>query len=308
MSRYIVTGGCGFIGHALVDLLKQAGHEVFIASRGVYSNSRSGWVEYDLLRPQTIANLLSLQADGVFHLAWSSVPGSAEHMPGVDVRANVAGSVELFSALQKAGLRTLFLSSGGTVYGRTTEFPISEEHPANPIGIYGMGKLAAEQYAGLLQRTDGFDVRIARLSNPYGVNINLGRAQGAASVFARQIIAKEEVCLMGDGSVVRDYIDVENAVRALYLLMQAELVDVPGGAVFNIGSGTGLTLAELISLLEEIAGVKAKIRRVNGRPFDVPYNVLSIGKISSIVDWRPSTGIREGLTQLVDRIRDEIPT
>lgn len=308
MSRYIVTGGSGFIGQALVSLLKHAGHDVIVASRGISSHPSSEWVEYDLLRPQTIANLASLQADGVFHLAWSSVPGSAERMPGADVRANVVGSVELFRALQEAGLRTVFLSSGGTVYGRTAESPVNEEHPVNPIGIYGMGKLTAEQYAGLMQRNEGFDVRIARLSNPYGVNVNLGRAQGAASVFARQILADSEVYLMGDGSVVRDYIDVENAVRALYLLMQVDLVDVPGGPIFNIGSGTGLSLVELISLLEEIAGVKARIRRVNGRSFDVPYNVLNIEKIGSIIDWRPSTGIREGLMLLVDRIRNEIPT
>lgn len=194
------------------------------------------------------------------------------------------------------------------MYGKTAASPVNEEHPVNPIGIYGLGKLATEQYAGLMQRSSGFDVRIARLSNPYGVNINLGRAQGAASVFARQIIAQNEVFLMGDGKIVRDYIDLEDAVSALYLLMRAELVDVPGGAVFNIGSGAGLSLLELISLLEEVAGMKARVRRVNGRSFDVPYNVLNIEKIGSTVGWRPSTGIRGGLTQLVKMIRNETMT
>lgn len=302
MSRYIVTGGGGFIGQALVHFLEQSGHDVIIASRGLNSRQKTGWVEYDLQRPQTIANLIALQADGVFHLAWSSIPGSAEHMPGADVCTNVAGSVELFRELQRSGLRTVFLSSGGTVYGRTTGAAVGEEHPANPIGVYGMGKLATEQYAGLLQRTHNFDIRIARLSNPYGTNINRGRAQGAASIFARQIIARDEICLMGDGSVVRDYIDVENAARALYLLMRVELTDVSSSTIFNVGSGEGLSLVELITLLEEIIGVQARIRRVGGRHFDVPYNVLDIRKIGLIAGWRPSIGTRDGLARLVKKI------
>ena len=113
-----------------------------------------GTQELDRMRSSkagTIANLTKLYTDGIFHLAWSTLPGSAEQIPGEDIRTNVAGSLELFPALRKCGVRTVFVSSGGTVYGLPNEVALSDGHPLNPIGVYGLGKLATEQYADLLR-------------------------------------------------------------------------------------------------------------------------------------------------------------
>ncbi len=302
MARFIITGGSGFIGQTLASVLETHGHEVIVASRGFNWHRGRAWVEYDLQRPETISNLIALQADGVFHLAWSTVPASAEHTPEADIRTNVVGSVELFRALSAVGVRTVFLSSGGTVYGVTENRPIPEEHPTDPIGAYGMSKLVVEQYAELFRRSHNFDVRIARLSNPYGINVSEGKAQGAVSIFARRIISNDEVVLMGDGSVVRDYIEVSDAVQALYLIMLADIDNHLANIKFNVGTGTGVSLTEVISLLEEITGVRARVRRTAVRKFDVPYNVLDISKINKEIRWQPRTSIRDGLEELVNTI------
>jgi UDP-glucose 4-epimerase len=302
MARFIVTGGSGFIGQALASVLETHGHEVVVASRGFDRHRGRAWVEYDLQRPETISNLIALQPDGVFHLAWSTVPASAEHTPEADVRTNVVGSIELFRALSEVGVRTVFLSSGGTVYGVTESRPIFEEHPTDPIGAYGMSKLVVEQYAELFRRSHHFDVRIARLSNPYGINVSEGKAQGAVSIFARRIISNDEIVLMGDGSVVRDYIEVNDAAHALYLIMLAELGSNLTNIKFNVGTGKGLSLTQVISLLEDITGARARVRRAGERKFDVPYNVLDISKMNKEIRWQPRTDIRDGIEELVRTI------
>lgn len=282
----------------MVELLQQGGHEVIVASRGIHRSLAEDWIEYDLQRPETIGNIVALQPDGVFHLAWSTVPSSAEQSPSADLRINAAGSLELFRALGLAGARVLFLSSGGTVYGRTDQTPVSEDHPPNPIGMYGMGKLACEQYADLLRRMLSLDVRIARLSNPYGANISDGKAQGAASIFARRILAREEIVIMGDGNVIRDYIDVRDAATAISKLMTAE-IDTALIPVFNIGSGEGASLTRIVSLIEEVSGEQAMVRRAPGRHYDVPYNVLDISKIATLTGWAPSVDLMTGLRSLI---------
>ncbi len=303
MGRFIVTGGGGFIGRTLIRTLGKQGHEAIVAGRRLSRDLGSDWVEYDLHRSETIANLIALEPDGLFHLAWSTVPASAENSPSSDISTNVAGSVDLFRALSDARVRTVFLSSGGTVYGVTDTHPISEDHPTRPISTYGMSKLAVEQYAEFFRRSYGFDIRIARLSNPYGMIVSEANAQGAMSIFAQRIVSNDEIVIMGDGSVVRDYIAVQDAADALYLMMVADLGGSSSEIKFNIGSGIGLSLIGVISLIEKVSGCRGQIRRVAERRFDVPYNVLDTTRFRETFQWSPKIEIGRGLEELVQSIK-----
>ncbi len=299
MGRYVVTGGGGFVGRALVRHLESCGHEAIVASRGIHYSHSGTWIEYDLLRPETVANITTQQVDGVFHLAWSTVPGSADKAAGADIRTNVAGTIELFRELAECGIRTVFISSGGTIYGEAGRLPINERHPIKPVGVYGFSKAAAEEGGRLFRRTNDFDIRIARLSNPFGIEHTEGKAQGAASIFAKRILAGDPITIMGDGSIVRDYIDVDDAASAIAALMEITIDSAIEDPSFNIGSGQGVSLLELVHRLEDVTGCPADIRYTAGRDFDVACNILDISKILRLTSWRPSQDLRGGLEKLI---------
>lgn len=303
--RYVVTGGSGFIGLAISKLLQSLGHEVIIASRRVHSTHSSEWVEFDIGRTETISNITNLQPDGVFHMAWSSIPSSAQQSPAIDFRTNLAGTAELFTKLCNAEIRTVFSSSGGTVYGQAELCPTPEDHPFAPISMYGVGKVAAEICAHSLQRISDFDVRIARISNPVGPSYNIGKPQGVVSIFARRILEGSEITLLGDGTVVRDYLHVNDVASALVTMMEMNLNSSTDN-VFNIGSGVGLSVNDVIDIIASETSIAPKIIRRPSRDFDVKSSILDIKKSYNILGWKPSYVGNKLISHLVMEIKKEL--
>lgn len=303
--RYVVTGGSGFIGLTVSKLLRAVGHEVIIASRRVHSTDGFEWVEFDCSRSETVSNITGLEPDGVFHLAWSTIPSTAQHLPGMDLRTNLAGTAELFAELSNAGIRTVFSSSGGTVYGQAKVVPTPEDHPLAPISMYGVGKVSAEVCAHSLQRISGFDVRIARISNPVGPSNIIGRAQGVVSIFARRILQGNEINLLGDGTVVRDYLHVNDVASALLAMMEANIKSSTDN-VFNIGSGVGLSINDVLETITKEAYVEPKIIRRPPRDFDVQTSICDIKKSYDVLGWKPCYVGTELVSQLVKEVKNEL--
>ena len=301
MARYVVTGGSGFVGRSLCDRIRADGHEAIVATRGRHKeDDGQHWIEYDLRDRATIANIVQAKPDGIFHLAWSTTPAAAESDPGSDVEVNLVGTVNLFDAVARSGpVPILLASSGGTVYGPAVSLPVDEDHPLNPIGIYGTTKVAAERYAEVFRNNRGLDIRVARLSNPFGARQSVAKLQGAASIFARKVISGEPLLIWGDGSVVRDYVDVDDAADAIYRIMLHSNVGVQGAPIFNVGSGEGISLTELISIVESAAGVKSKTTFAAGRAFDISANILDIGRIGASIGWRPRRPMRDSIVAMV---------
>lgn len=289
MGTYVVTGGTGFIGQALVDQLRCSGHNVIVASRAIHHHDRiNDWVEFDLRDWASATNITNARPDGVFHLAWSSTPATAEQSPTSDVNTNLAGTLNLLGQLAASGgIRVVLVSSGGAVYGEAGPEPIAEREDPNPISIYGTTKLAMERYATRCKLFAGLDIRIARISNPFGVNQAPAKMQGAATVFARKIIKGEPIEIWGDGSVIRDYVDVSDVARGLMAIMDVDVTQIDDLPIFNIGSGQGLSLVELIRHLERSVGLEADVRFGLQRNFDVPVNILDISKLRRRTGWNP---------------------
>ncbi|WP_338824280.1 NAD-dependent epimerase/dehydratase family protein [Bradyrhizobium septentrionale] len=300
MARYAITGGTGFLGQALTRQLERSGHQVVIASPSRPAGSDREWLHYNLDDPSTIDNLVCADVSGIFHLAWSTIPSTAQRNPAADVRTNLVGTVALFQALSSArSIPLLFVSSGGTVYGHPECLPISEKHPLRPINVYGAGKVSAERFADLFCSMHNIDVRIVRLSNPFGEGQNLSKLQGAASVFATKILAGETISIWGDGEVVRDYIHIDDAASGIAAVMHHRVGGHANVPVYNIGSGEGLSLNSLISIISDAAGRSARVEYLPARSFDVSANVLDISKIVSEIGWRPRYSTAEGLQRFI---------
>ena len=308
MARYAITGGTGFLGQALARQLEGAGHQPVIASRSRPVGSDREWLNYDLDDLSTAENLVCADVSGIFHLAWSTIPSTAQRNPAADVRTNLAGTVALFQALTSApSLPVVFVSSGGTIYGHPECLPIPENHPLRPINAYGTCKASAEGFASMFRSTREIDVRIARVSNPFGGGQNLSKLQGAASVFAMKILSRETISIWGDGETIRDYIHVDDAASGIAAVMHHSASEQPSVPVYNVGSGEGLSLNSLVEIISDAAGRPARVEYQSARSFDVMANVLDISKIASEIGWRPRYSSAEGLQRFIAALCNQPP-
>jgi UDP-glucose 4-epimerase len=241
------------------------------------------------------ADDLAAALDGcrtVFHLVATTVPKTSNDDPLRDLESNLLGTVRLLDLARRHNIeKIVFASSGGTVYGTPMAVPIGEGHQTKPACSYGIHKLAIEHYLDLYHHMHGLDYSVLRASNAYGERQRRGTSQGAVAVFLDRALRGEEIEVWGDGSAVRDYLYVKDMARAFLLAGEYR------GPVktFNIGSGTGVSVNELLLAIEALLGRPVQRRYLPGRPFDVPVNVLDISLARTHLDWQPQHTLQDGL-------------
>jgi len=295
-KKALVTGGCGFIGTNLVDRLVGDGIAVNVldvaATEGLTDARGVRFFHGDMSSADALANAVD-GVDLVYHLAWSTIPKTSNEDPVFDVTSNVSGTLKLLDACVQKGVRkVVFISSGGTVYGIPVSVPIDEDAPLEPINSYGITKLAAEKYLELYRRLHGLEYVILRPSNPYGPLQNpLGKV-GTVAVFMYRAMKGMPINIWGDGKVVRDYVFIADLVDAL---VKAGGQPSLSRRVFNIGSGSGLSLLELLDKVAAVVGRTPEVIFEPGRPFDVPANVLSNERAREHMGWSPATPVEAGL-------------
>ena len=296
----LILGGAGFIGTHLANALLQRGHVVRIFDRAstfvsplIAGHPRLDRVEGDILNLDEVASALD-DMEFVYHLVSTTLPKSSNDNPEYDIETNLVVAVRLLEAARRRDIRRIvFLSSGGTVYGVPDQVPINESHPCNPISSYGIVKLAIEKYLHLYRVLHGLDSCTVRLSNPFGEHQRIQSAQGAVGVFLHRAIHKQSIEIWGDGSVTRDYVYVGDVAEALL-----KLLDYSGSyRTFNIGSGMGMNLNDIIGEIEKVLGERVARIYKPARRFDVPINVLDIGLAQRELEWSPRTPFGEGLAR-----------
>ena len=300
----VVTGASGFIGSHLVDGLLAAGYRVKALGRNL-----PGLIGLDAqsnpnlaLLPVSLADRLALQqvlegVEIVFHLASGSLPQSSNRDPHADVQVNLLGSLNLLEASRLTGVKRLVMvSSGGTVYGIPSVVPIPEAHSTDPICSYGITKLAIEKYVALYRQLYDLEGLVLRVANPFGPRQRLDAAQGVVPVFLGKALRRESLQIWGDGSTVRDFLDVADVVDALLAAATYQGEE----SLFNIGSGKGLSLNQLIELLEAQLNQSLEVDYLPSRGCDVPTNVLCIEKARQHLDWSPKISVADGLKRLCD--------
>jgi UDP-glucose 4-epimerase len=241
--------------------------------------------------------------DVVLHLVSSTLPKSSNDDPVHDVQSNLVATLRLLEAMVARSVRKIvFISSGGTVYGNPIYLPIDEMHPTNPQVSYGITKLAIEKYLLMFETIHGIKANILRVANPFGERQRSETAQGAVGVFLYRALRQQPIEIWGDGSVTRDYICIDDVADAF-----ARAVQYSGPkSVFNIGSGVGTRLNELIEIIEEVLGKSVARRYLPARPFDVPTSVLSIALARAELKWAPQVPLRDGIARTAKWLAREI--
>lgn len=296
--RILVLGGCGFIGSHVVDELIGSGHEVIVFDR--YPERFRAplpnvlYCQADFGNRGELEEVLAGGIDVAIHLVSSTAPQSSNDDPIFDVQTNLVESIALFEMCIKHHVRkVIFISSGGTVYGIPQASPVPESHSTLPLCSYGITKLAIENYLHLFYLLHGLEYVVLRVSNPYGARQDPHRKQGAVAVFMYKIHKGEVISVWGDGSVVRDFVHVSDVARACLAAAESQYV-----GMCNVGSGTGLSIKQLIVALQEVTGKMANVNWLESRNFDVPEIVLDCSRIERELSWRPQTSLPNGLVDM----------
>lgn len=303
----VVLGGCGFIGSHLCRALVREGRRVRVFDK-LYAGRKlirdlGGEVELvegDIARAGDVLAALE-GAETVFHLVHTTVPGSSMADPSYDVESNVAASARWLSRLGETGVRRLvFFSSGGTVYGVPRAVPIDESHPTDPISSYGITKLAVEKYVAMYAALAGVGHVILRPSNVYGEGQHLQIGQGVVGVLADRALRGQELEVWGTGESLRDYVYVSDLVSAALAVADYE----GERRVFNVSSGEGRSVRDIIEILRRHLGALPEVRHAPARGFDVPANVLDSSLLRAETGWAPRVSLEEGIGRVVRWLSD----
>lgn len=299
MARCLVVGGNGFIGSHLSERLLREGYEVAVLDRfksgvnnlkeirGQIEIFRGSYLDQELLRTAMKG------MDYVFHYASSTTPATSIADPDYEIESNLLGSVRLLQIARDEGVKkVIFPSSGGTIYGEPKRLPVREEDCALPSNPYAISKWAVERYLHHFHELYGLDYLILRYSNPYGERQSPYGKQGVIPIFLNRIKHNQRPVIYGDGSMVRDYIYITDIIDATSILFESVIKD----KVFNVGSGIGVSLNEIIKTMYSIFGEEIRpIYEINSSRTYVTSIVLDIAKIETKTGWKPSTSIEEGI-------------
>jgi UDP-glucose 4-epimerase len=305
-SRCLVLGGGGFLGTNLCRRLIAAGMPVRAFGRTrKFPDALKGvdWREGNFDDTAALAAAVE-SCEVVFHLIHAHMPQMASLDMAEDVRQSVIPSLALLDLGRKLSVqRIVFVSSGGTIYGAAKEIPTPETAATEPITAYGIGKLMIEKYLGLYEHQWGLGYRVLRVANPYGPFQRADKGQGLIAALLARALRGETIEIWGDGSVVRDYVFVDDVVDAL----QAAAIDNSGERIFNVGSGKGRCVREVIASIEAQLGTRLAIDWKPGRPIDVPVSILSNARSRDVLGWKPATLFEEGLRRTIEWWRSERP-
>ena len=298
----LVTGGAGFIGSHVADALIDAGHEVTIVDNlttGVKENlpDKAMFIEQDICEPNIENVFKEGNFSAVYHLAAQIDVRISVRDPLYDIRVNVAGSVGLLNLARLSGVdRFIFSSTGGAIYGEQESFPASETHPANPISPYGVAKLAVEKYMYFYHNQYGMHTTALRYGNVYGPRQNpLGEA-GVIAIFCHSILTGNQPYIWGDGLQTRDYVFIDDVVRA-----NITALELDGQHVINIGTGIETDVVTLFDKLNELTGGRGFERKHRpGAEGEQRRSVIDPTLAGKVLGWSPDAGLTEGLWKTVN--------
>lgn len=305
--RTLVTGGAGFIGSHLVDRLIEEGHDVAVVDN--FSSGRADnlahqpavtLVEGDVRGGELEGIVDKLAPEVIFHLAAQIDVRKSVEDPVLDAQTNIVGTINVAEAARKAGVRkVVHTSSGGSIYGTPSEFPVDESFPVDPHSPYAASKLAGEQYLGIYRHLYGLEASYIAPANVYGPRQNPHGEAGVVAIFSENLLRGNPTKIFGGGTNTRDYVYVGDVARA-FVLAAGERGD---GMRFNIGTSVETTDRELHTLVAKHAGAPDAPQDFPPRLGDVPRSALSAARAKEILGWEPTVSLDEGVARTVDYFR-----
>jgi UDP-glucose 4-epimerase len=307
-AKVLVTGGAGFIGSHVVDLLVNAGHSVVVADslwehgggRREQVNAAATFHQVDI-RSQEFADLIRAERPEIIshHAAQHSVAISADR-PAYDADVNILGLLNLLAAARDAGTRKVIFASSGATYGTSASLPVDETTPQRPESPYGITKMASEHYLRFWHDAYGLEYTCLRYGNVFGPRQDPNGEAGVIAIFAKRILHHDSVRIDWDGEQTKDYVYVGDVARATLLAL-----DAGNGEAIGIASGLPTSVHRIYHDLCELAGYEVPVARAPRRPGDVHDTHFDVRKAKMVLGWAPEVSFTEGLRLTLDSFRGE---
>ena len=300
----LITGGAGFIGSSIAESYRERGHEVVIVdnlSTGVLDNVPKGAPFYQMdIRSEQFFDILQEHEIDIInhHAAQIDVRKSVED-PQYDLSVNVLGSLNVVEAGLRHGVsRIIFASSGGAGYGEQEYFPADERHPIAPCSPYGITKVTVERYLYYYHLVKNLSYTVFRYTNVYGPRQNPHGEAGVVAIFADRLLRGQDAVINGDGLQTRDYVYIDDVVRANLLALEME-----GSDTFNVCTGIETTVNEVFRGINEALGNPAEEMHGAAKDGEQLRSVCTFEKIRTRFGWEPRVAVRDGLRDTVDFFR-----
>jgi len=307
--KTLVTGGAGFIGSNLVQLLLKEGHDVTVLdnlSSGCRINLRL-FPEVRMLigdvRDTSIVEQAVNGVEVVFHLAASVGNARSIEHPMIDAETNVLGTLNVLESARRHKARKMVFSSSAGIFGELKTLPIREDHCVEPDSPYGATKLCAEKLCLAYAKVHSpFEAVCLRYFNVFGVNQRFDAYGNVIPIFAHNLVRHGRITIFGDGEQTRDFINVADVARAN--LLAGENRGVSGA--FNLGSGTQITINELVSQMREVSGLDTDVVYGPRRLGDVRHSLADISAIRRALGFEPRSKFLPALREYLDWARIEM--
>jgi UDP-glucose 4-epimerase len=311
-TKYLVTGGAGFIGSNLVAALANAGERVRVLDnlatghwgllrRVVKDASLVETITADIRDREAVARAMS-GVEVVFHeAALGSVPRSVE-TPIESDQVNVNGTVTVLDCARHAGVRRLVFAASSSAYGDTPTLPKHEGMTPSPMSPYAVGKLTCEKYLEVFASLYGLETISLRYFNVFGPNqLPDGPYAAAIPRFLRAALTNEPITIYGDGEQTRDFCFIDNTVRAN--LLAAETKTKLTGQIVNVAGGRRITLNELVREIGRVLGRPVDVRHVEPRAGDIRHSLADIGRARDLLGYEPRVRWEDGIAPTAEFLK-----
>lgn len=303
--RALVTGGAGFIGSNLVELLLADGHEVVVLddlSSGYAENLRpeAEFVNGDVSAPDVVASA-ARGCEVIWHLAASVGNTRSIDNPVRDSEINVIGTLRVLEAARQHGINRVVASSSAGIFGELKTLPIAEDHPQDPDSPYGASKLAAEKMCLVYNKLYGMQNVALRYFNVFGVRQRYDAYGNVIPIFAEKMLRHQPVTIFGDGEQTRDFVHATDVARGNYLAGTSE----SAAGAFNLGSGSRVSINELARMMAEMIAEPVEIVHGAPRPGDVRDSLADVSAAGLAFGFKPSVKLEEGLRGYIDWLRGD---
>ena len=300
----LILGAAGFIGTNLAIKIAQDNNDkiTLVDKKKDYFNNINKYNYNNIIIKESSLDInmdfkILENQDIVYHLVSSNVPTTSNKHITNDIQSNVIFSSNLLEACVKYKVKkVIFISSGGTVYGKESDCPLSENTPTNPISSYGIQKVTIEKLLYLYNYMYGLDYRIIRLANPYGPYQRPNGVLGAVTTFTYRALKGEEIQVYGDGTVIRDFIYIDDAIRAITKIESGECEY----KTFNLGCGYGTSINDVLNIIKHSLNANIIVRYESGRKVDVPVNYLDISRYEKYYGKLNPISLEEGIVKTAE--------
>lgn len=307
--KVLVTGGAGFIGSHVVDLLIKAGHQVAIVDNlweqggGKLENINPGASFYKMdIRDPALSEVFEKEhPEAICHLAAQHSVKISTDDPSHDASVNILGLINILQNATRFGVRKIIFSSSGASYGTVEKMPVNESTLQKPESPYGITKMTSEHYLRFWKDMHGLDYTILRYGNVYGPRQDPMGEAGVIAIFARQILLGEPVRIDWDGEQQKDYVYVEDVARANVLALTAG-----NSETYCIAYGKGTSVNALYRGLVNQIGHEVEIKRAPKRPGDIYLTYFDCTKALNELGWKAESDLEEGLRLTVDYFKENL--